>query len=347
MTRNASLIDHSLSGLEQLINDHGLPRFRAKQIAHWLYRRQVDSIEEMTNLPKNLRSTLAAEMRVGRSDPESVVVSTDGTKKYLFPAGVGRYVEAAYIPEADRATLCLSSQVGCRMGCRFCMTARQGFQGNLSAGEIVNQYLSLPERETVTNIVYMGMGEPLDNTDAVLRSLEIFTADWGVGLSQRRITLSTIGVLRELERFLAESSCHLAVSLHSPFDDERRKLMPAEDVNPIAEVVSTIRAAEMGRQRRVSFEYIVFKDVNHSVRHVKELARLLQGVRCRINLIRYHETPESPLRSADDGEMVAFQNALKARGLSTTIRTSRGQDVDAACGMLSTRRLDVQNGGDF
>jgi 23S rRNA (adenine2503-C2)-methyltransferase len=285
-------------------------------------------------------------MPVGRRDPEAVAVSADGTKKYLFGAGAGRFVEAAYIPDGDRATLCLSSQVGCRMGCLFCMTARQGLVENLSPGAIVNQYLSLPERDTITNIVYMGMGEPLDNTEAVLRSLDIFTSDWGIGLSHKRVTLSTIGVLPGLKRFLSESSCHLAVSLHSPFDAERRKLMPVQLVHPMADVVSEIREAEIGRHRKLSFEYIVFKDLNHSGRHVKELARLLQGLRCRVNLIRYHEIPGGRFQSADDEEIVAFQNALKAKGIATTIRASRGEDVGAACGMLSTKRLDQGNQGE-
>ena len=345
MSSQTALLDMSLSDLELLVADHGAPRFRAKQIADWVFSKRVVDVEEMANLPKNLRAALASEYSLGRADPESVTTSSDGTKKYLFPAGrarsMTRFVEAAYIPEENRATLCLSTQIGCSMGCLFCMTARQGLQGNLTAGEIVNQYLSLPERDSVTNIVYMGMGEPLDNVEPVLKSLEMFTQPWGLGLSHKRITVSTIGVVPGLRRFLEESSCHLAVSLHSPFDDERRSLMPIQHVYPLSEVLEVIRSADVGRQRRVSFEYIVFKGLNHSARHVKELTRLLYGIRCRVNLIRFHEIPGAPLHTAGHDEMVEFQNALKAKGIPTTIRASRGQDVEAACGMLSTKRHGV------
>lgn len=224
------------------------------------------------------------------------------------------------------------------MGCRFCMTARQGFQANLTAGEIVNQIRSLPEREKLTNIVYMGMGEPLDNYQNVIQSLEVLTAEWGFDMSPRRITVSTIGIINTMTRFLEQSQCHLAVSLHTPFDDERRDLMPVQNNHPIKEVLEVIRQYDMGRQRRVSFEYIVFKGMNDSLRHVNELARLLNGIQCRINLIRFHAIPDAPYHSPDDAGMIAFRDALKKKGIVTTIRASRGQDIEAACGLLSTKK---------
>ena len=206
-------------------------------------------------------------------------------------------MDAAFIPDGERATLCLSGQVGCRMGCRFCMTGRQGFQGNLTAGEIVNQYRSLPERERITNIVYMGMGEPLDNLANVLASLDILTADWGYGLAPRRITVSTVGVLPALEEFLERSACHLAVSLHSPFDEERRRLMPVEGLHPLAAVLDTLRRVAVPRRRRVSFEVIMFDGVNDTPRHAREMVRILDGIRCRVNLIPFHPVPGTDRKS--------------------------------------------------
>ena len=339
-----SLIGMTRNGLRDLATRYKQPSYRGDQIAHWIYRERAVSFDEMINLPGSFRSRLSEEYTLAPSPPESATESTDGTRKYLYRIDVRdgtkteRFVEAAYIPDRNRATLCLSTQVGCAMGCLFCMTAKQGLNGNLSAGQIVNQYMSLPEKDRVTNIVYMGMGEPLDNVDSVLSSLEILTSDWGFGLSQKRITVSTIGIIPGIERFLAESKCHLAISLHSPFDEERRRLMPVQNVYPIRDVLEIIRNSDLGKHRRISFEYIVFRGVNHSPKHVKELARITQGIPCRINLIRFHEIP-GPLRSATDDEMKTFQSTLVSKGITTTIRASRGEDVQAACGLLSTRRL--------
>jgi 23S rRNA (adenine2503-C2)-methyltransferase len=339
-----ALLGMTIDRLRELCRSLGVPAYRGDQLATWLYKKGATSISEMTNLPLALRNELSQGATVGRFEPSSVTASSDGTRKYLYGSPP---VEAAYIPETDRATLCLSTQVGCSMGCLFCMTARQGFRGNLDSGSIVNQYLSLPERDAVTNIVYMGMGEPLDNVEAVLDSLRIFTADWGLGMSKKRITVSTIGVLPGLKRFLAESDVHLAISLHSPFDEERKRLMPIQHIYPIREVLDHIRASELPRHRRVSFEYIVFRGLNHSARHVKEIARLLDGIPSRMNLIRFHAIPGAPLQTADWDQMLGFQNALKAKGIPTTIRASRGEDVSAACGMLSTKRLMTAAAEDY
>jgi 23S rRNA (adenine2503-C2)-methyltransferase len=219
------------------------------------------------------------------------------------------------------------------------MTGKQGFQGNLTSGEILNQFRSIPEWKTLTNIVYMGMGEPLDNLSEVLKSLQILTSDWGFAMSPRRITVSTIGITPAMLQFLDQSHAHLAVSLHTPFDEERRKLMPVQQVYPLQEVLSEIRSWDFGRQRRVSFEYILFKGFNDSPSHVKELSRILHGIRCRINLIRFHPIPDTPLESPDESTIQHFKELLNAKGITTTIRASRGQDIWAACGLLSTKKL--------
>ena len=340
MDSERTLYGLALSQLETLAADFGMPRFAARQMARWLYRRHAASVDMMTDLPAAARARLSAECRMGLSAPLRVSESADGTKKYLFRTSRQAYIESAYIPDRDRATLCVSSQAGCRMGCRFCATGRQGLTHSLSAAEILNQIVSLPERERLTNLVFMGMGEPLDNTDAVLRALEILTADWGFGWSPTRITLSTAGIAPELPRLLDESRVHLAVSLHNPFHDERAEIMPVERAYPIREVVDILRRYDFTHQRRVSFEYIVMSGLNDSPRHIRELCRLLNGIRCRINLIRFHKIPGSPYFSPDDRAMEAFRDALTAKGLTTTIRASRGEDIQAACGLLSTAETD-------
>ncbi len=325
----------------------GMPSFTAGQIAGWLYGKGISSIDEMTNLSRKNRDLLKENYLAGLFGPVKVQESIDGTKKYLYPARPGKFIETAYIPEENRKTLCVSSQVGCKMGCLFCMTGKQGFQGNLTAGEIVNQVGSLPEKDSLTNIVYMGMGEPLDNTAEVLRSLEILTAPWGFAMSPRRITVSTIGILPGLKEFLDHSDCHLAISLHTPFDDERRRLMPVQTVYPAAEILDFVKNYDWSGQRRVSVEYIMFDGLNDTERHVKELVRILGGIRCRINLIRFHPIPGTPLKGSPDERIIAFRDALNAKGITATIRRSRGQDIYAACGLLSTKELIRQEEQEF
>lgn len=334
-----SLFGKTIDELRDIVSERGMPAYAASQIAQWLYRSNVSSVDRMTNLSKDSREKLAKQFDIGTTGFSKVMESADGTKKYLFPTLQGKYVEAAYIPENKRNTLCLSTQVGCKMACLFCMTGKQGFQGNLTAGEILSQLVMIPEREKITNLVYMGMGEPFDNISEVMKSLEILTSAYGYGMSPRRITVSTIGIIPAMREFLNNSNCHLAVSLHSPFDEERRKLMPVENVYPLSQVISELRSYDIGRQRRISFEYIIFKGLNDTPRHVKEIARLLNGLRCRINLIRYHAIPGVPLESSDDNAMEEFRDALGRKGILTTIRQSRGEDIYAACGMLSTKAL--------
>ncbi len=325
----------------------GLPSFASQQLAEWLYQKRAGSIDDMSNISKKGREFLKENYELGILNPVKVQESVDGTKKYLFKHGTNRFIEAAYIPEEDRATLCVSSQVGCKMGCLFCMTGKQGFQANLSAGDIVNQIRSLPEFEKLTNVVYMGMGEPFDNLDNVLQSLEILTSDWGFAWSPKRITVSTIGIVPALEKFLIKSQCHLAVSMHTPFEDERRKLMPIENVYHLHDVIKTIKDFDWGKQRRVSFEYIMFKGLNDTNKHINELVKILHGVKCRINLIRFHPIPGTPLESSTEETIAYFKTRLNEKGILTTIRASRGQDIYAACGLLSTKELMKQPESEF
>ena len=341
MPRHEYLYGQTLPQLEALCNRLEMPRFAAKQIARWLYDKHATTIEAMSDLSARHRALLAETYEVGLTAPEKVSISTDGTKKYLYRTSQNHFIESAYIPDGDRATLCISSQAGCRMGCRFCATGRQGLQHSLSTNEILNQIESLPERERLTNVVFMGMGEPLDNTDNVLRALDILTAEWGFGWAPTRITVSTAGVASRLERFLEATQVHLAVSLHNPFPHERAEIMPIEKAWPIREVVEILRRYDFTHQRRVSFEYIVMSGLNDSPRHIRELCRLLDGIKCRINLIRFHKIPGSPYFSPDDRAMIAFRDALTAKGIHTTIRTSRGEDIQAACGLLSTAQNEA------
>ena len=334
-----SLFGKTLSELQEVVQELGLPKFTAKQITDWLYKKQISSIDEMSNLSLKTRELLNERFELGLTAYTKVQASIDGTRKYLFPTVQHKFIETAMIPERDRKTVCVSSQVGCKMGCLFCFTAKQGFQGQLSAGEIINQIRSIDEVNEVSNIVYMGMGEPFDNLDQVLKSLEILTSDWGYAMSPRRITVSTIGIIPGMLTFLEKSDAHLAVSLHTPFHEERQKLMPVQVAYPIEEVVREIKSWDFGKQRRISFEYIVFEGLNDSQEHVNELARLLSGLRCRINLIRFHPVPGTPLKSPDDATIQRFKDALNNKGILTTIRASRGQDIYAACGLLSTKEL--------
>lgn len=335
-----SLLGLTLEELQAVVKSVGMPGFAAKQIASWLYDKKITSIDEMTNLSLKHREALKDIYEVGAERPVDAMRSVDGTVKYLYRAGERHFVEAVYIPEEDRATLCVSSQVGCKMNCKFCMTGKQGFTANLTAGQIINQINSLPERDKLTNIVMMGMGEPLDNLDEVLKALHIMTSPYGYGWSPKRITLSTVGLRKGLQRYIEECDCHLAVSLHAPLPMLRRELMPAEKAFSITEIVELLRAYDFSKQRRLSFEYIVFKGVNDSLVHAKELLKLLRGLDCRINLIRFHAIPNVELEGADMETMTVFRDYLTAHGLFTTIRASRGEDIFAACGMLSTAKQE-------
>ena len=332
------LLGMSLAELQQVVADLGMPKFTAAQIAKWLYQQHVGTIDEMTNLSKVNREKLAQSYQVGCMAPIDCQKSKDGTIKYLFPVASGHFVETVYIPDGDRATLCVSCQVGCKMNCLFCQTGKQGYEGSLSAGDILNQIYSLPERETLTNIVFMGQGEPMDNLDAVLRATQVLTSDYGYAWSPRRITVSSVGVKNKLKRFLDESECHVAISMHSPLPEQRQMLMPAEKQMSITEVVDLLKQYDFSHQRRCSFEYICFAGLNDTTTHAREIIKLLRGLDCRVNLIRFHEIPGVDLPGADEKRMEALRDYLTAHGVFTTIRASRGQDIFAACGLLSTAK---------
>ena len=331
------LLGKNPSQLKEIALAAGLPGFTGNQLAQWIYGKRVRTLGEMTNLSKTGRERLSGSCEVGVARPLGAAVSSDGTKKYLFPVNGNpdNAVEAVMIPDGDRKTLCVSSQAGCRMGCKFCMTGRQGFHGNLSAADILSQFLAVDEAAELTNAVFMGMGEPLDNWEEVKKVIEVLTAPWGYGWSPKRITLSTIGVIPSLKRFLDECRCHLAVSLHDPFPEERLALMPAQKAFPLSDVIALLRRYDFSGQRRVSFEYTMFAGHNDTPRHADALLRLLHGLECRVNLIRFHRIPDFPYGTSSQQAMEAFRDRLARGGITATIRASRGEDILAACGLLA------------
>lgn len=336
--------------LKEAVKALGMPAFTGSQIAKWLYDKHITSIDEMTNISQANRALLAQHYCVSAISPIDCQRSKDGTIKYLFPVrcsatapsapteGSPRFVETVFIPDDDRATLCVSSQVGCKMNCLFCQTGKQGFDGNLTAADILNQIYALPERERLTNVVFMGQGEPMDNLDAVLKATQLLTAADGYAWSPKRITVSSVGVKNKLKRFLDESDCHVAISMHSPLHEQRLSLMPAEKAMPIEDTVALLKQYDFTHQRRCSFEYICFSGLNDSLTHGREIIRLLQGLECRVNLIRFHQIPGVDLPGADERRMEQLRDYLTSHGVFTTIRASRGQDIYAACGLLSTAK---------
>lgn len=338
-----NLFGSNLAELQQLCADEGMPKFAAKQMCDWLYAKHVESIDQMTNLSLKARARLNEIAYIGRHAPINCMVSTDGTKKYLFQCASTideqqQYVEAVFIPDGDRGTLCVSCQMGCRMGCRFCVTGQQGFHGSLDTSEILNQIFSIPEFDRLTNIVYMGMGEPMDNLDSVLRSTQVLTSDWGLAWSPTRITVSSVGVIPGLRRFLDESKCHVAVSLHNPFAEERKQIMPMQKAYSLNEILGLLRKYDWSGQRRISFEYTMFRGLNDDIRHAAELVKVLAGLRCRVNLIRFHASPDTPFHTPTPKTMERFRDYLNNHGITCTIRASRGEDIMAACGLLAGQK---------
>ncbi|MBR5688211.1 MAG: 23S rRNA (adenine(2503)-C(2))-methyltransferase RlmN [Prevotella sp.] len=332
------LLGMTIAELKTLAKESGMPAFTGGQIAKWLYIQHVSDIDEMTNISRQNRERLSATYEIGSMAPTDFQRSADGTIKYLFPTESGREVETVFIPDGERATLCVSCQVGCKMNCLFCQTGKQGFEGQLSVRDILNQVYALPERERLTNIVFMGQGEPMDNLDNVLKATEILTSDYGYGWSPKRITVSSVGVKNKLKRFLDESECHVAISLHSAIPEQRAMLMPAERGMSIVKVIELLRQYDFSHQRRLSFEYIVFGGLNDTPLHAREIVNLLKGLECRVNLIRFHQIPGVDLHEASEERMISLRDYLTHHGIFTTIRASRGQDIFAACGLLSTAK---------
>ena len=347
--------DLTAAELESWCVEGGEPPYRARQILAWVHRHGATRFEEMANLPKLLRRRLAESFHIGRLDPTTIALAGDGTRKLLFhlPAGEepGRQpaaIESVLIPQVerplgsrDRLTLCISSQAGCGMGCGFCATARMGLVRNLATGEIVGQVragsaLAAPER--LTNVVLMGMGEPLANYDAVLAALEILTADGGYAISPRRITVSTVGLAPAIPRFIAATRVNLAVSLHAPTDRQRERLVPVNRRYPLAALLAACREVPLPRRKRITFEYVMIAGENDADGDARALVRLLHGLRAKVNLIHFNPVPGAGFAPSPPGRVLRFQAILRQHGLSATIRESRGQDIQAACGQLAAAR---------
>ena len=344
-TKKEVLLGKTTAELKEVAKSLGMPNFTGGQISRWIYEKGVTSIDEMTNLSKANRERMAAAYCIGSMPPIDCQKSIDGTIKYLFPVRTTSengsrhlFVETVFIPDKDRATLCVSCQVGCKMNCLFCQTGKQGFEGHLTTADILNQIYSLPERERLTNIVFMGQGEPMDNLDNVLHATHILTSEQGVARSPKRITVSSVGIIDKLKRFLDESQCHVAISMHSPLHRQRAELMPVERSQHLTDVVALLKQYDFTHQRRCSFEYICFASLNDTMEHGREIVKLLKGLECRVNLIRFHPIPYIDLPGADEKRMESLRDYLTSHGVYTTIRASRGQDIYAACGLLSTAK---------
>lgn len=341
-----ALLGLTLNELHAVAESLGMPRFAAKQMADWLYVKRARNIEDMSNLSKvNRQALIDAGYEVGYEDPADAAVSSDGTIRYLFATPAGKHIETVYIPEihGDHATLCVSSQIGCKMHCYFCMTGKQGFNGQLTAHQIINQIFAIPESQSLTNLVFMGMGEPLDNWEEVEKALQIITSPWGMAWSPKRVTVSTIGQMQHLPDFLRDSQCNLAVSMHSAIPEERLRLMPLQQTYPIQDVIALLKQYDWTHQRDLTFEYIVFSGLNDDERHAKAVLRMVNGLQCKVNLIRFHAIPGVDLQSSTQSKMEWFRDYLCHHGVPTTIRASRGEDIFAACGMLSSMKREGKN----
>ena len=339
------LIGMTLEELQNVAMRGKMPKFVGKQLAQWLYDKKVTSFDEMANISKKNKEWLSENYEIGRETPASASKSSDGTVKYLFKVGNGNSIESVYIPDKERATLCVSSQAGCKMNCYFCATGRMGFKANLTAAQIMNQILSIPPKRAegeaqmnpLTNIVFMGMGEPLDNFKEVKKVIEILTADWGMAWSPKRITVSTVGKLPQLKELLEETQVHVAISVHTADSSQRESLMPAQKAFPISTVMKLLAGYDFSHQRRLSLEYIMWRNVNDDIAHAEMLVRLIGNVDCRVNLIRFHAIPGVDLVPSSEDRMLMFRSFLNQNGITATIRASRGEDIDAACGMLANK----------
>lgn len=325
--------------LRHWLESQGEPAYRFEQIASWLYGRRAPSFAAMSNLPRPLREALAREFHPPALAAERVAQAADGTRKLVFRLEDGRRIESVLIPDPPRLTLCVSSQAGCAMGCAFCATARLGLQRHLSAAEIVGQVLGsaehfLPE-EQLTNLVFMGMGEPLHNYDAVVEAIGVLTAPWGCGISARRITVSTVGLVPQMRRLMEETNVQLAVSLTAPSDEQRDALVPLNRRYPLEALLSACRELPIPQRRRITFEYVLLAGVNDSLVDANRLIHLLRGIRCKVNLIPFNPFPDSGFRRPDDAVVEAFRRHLDAAHVHCTVRQSRGRDVAAACGQLA------------
>jgi 23S rRNA (adenine2503-C2)-methyltransferase len=330
--------DLTLEELEAVVIAVGERRFRGAQLAGWLYDRGARSFDQMTNVPAALRHNLDERFMIGPLPPTTVSRSTDGTRKLLLTLSDGEQIETVIIPTSGRVTLCLSSQVGCAMGCEFCATARMGLHRNLGVAEILSQIFAaraaLAGGEELTNYVFMGMGEPLANYPRLSRTLETMISDWGMGISPRRITVSTVGLVPTMERLLTEFQVNLAVSLHATTDETRDRIAPLNRRYPIADLLGACRELPLQRRRRITFEYVMLDGVNDSPEDARRLVKLLAPIRAKVNLICFNPFAGAPFRASLRSRVEDFQAILHQGNLTATIRESRGQDIAAACGQL-------------
>jgi 23S rRNA (adenine2503-C2)-methyltransferase len=327
----------SYSEITSILEEIGFSGIPAEKITYWLYRRRIKDFMEMDNLPKVLRAYLNDHFSPGFYEPFQSFLSDDQSRKYLFNTRSGYPVESVYIPDNKRNTICISTQAGCRMACSFCNTGKLGFHGDLETNEILNQVGSIKEADSLTHVVFMGMGEPLDNYQNVLKALDILTAQWGFSFSPRNITVSTIGLKPRLKEFLKSTRCNVAISIHSPFDEERDEIIPSGGKYSIQELMDLVAAYKWEKNRRVTFQYIMIMGINDTIRHLDELIRILKGTAVRVNLMSYHSSEGSTIQSSPDDMRWYFKKRLIQNGISASIRRSRGQDIGAACGLLGKK----------
>jgi 23S rRNA (adenine2503-C2)-methyltransferase len=323
-----------LEGLELFIARHGKERFRARQVFKWIYQKDAESFEEMTNLSKEFRRELGEAARISTLVPETVEVSRDGTRKYLFRLDDGNSVESVLIPEEDRNTLCISSQVGCAMACEFCLTGTFRLTRNLSTAEIVNQISAVKKDLDVKNLVFMGMGEPLANLDNVIRALRIITCDDGLQFSTRRVTVSTSGLVREMDQLGHAVTVNLAVSLNATSDELRDRLMPINRKYPLKELLAACRRFPLPSRRMITFEYVLINGINDTLDDAKRMARLISGIPCKVNLIPFNEHDGCSFRKPTQAAIDVFHKYLLDKHFTVITRSSRGTDISAACGQL-------------
>ena len=336
--------DLTLREFESVLSERQEPSYRAQQIWQWLFQKRAASFSEMTNLPADLRARLAEDFTISRLAVLRQAVSTDGTEKFLFGLVDGQSVESVLIPEAERLTLCVSTQAGCGFGCAFCATAVLGLKRNLRASEILDQILdasrSLAGDQRITHVVLMGMGEPLANYAETVKALDVMTdSRWGLGISPRRVTLSTVGLVPQIRRLMEETRVNLAISLHAATEELRAGLMPVNRKYPLKQLIDCCRALPIPRRKRITFEYVLLRGVNDSTADARALCELLQGIRCKVNLIPFNPHPGSVYQRPDDADIQKFQDVLHLHGLQTNIRRPRGDDIQAACGQLQGEAL--------
>ena len=318
------------------ISAGGYDQSHAVAIAKGFYRKRIRDIHALPGIQKKLKILIDDDFIPGVFDPEALQASVDGSVKYLFRTNDGKAFETVFLPDKKRNTVCVSTQSGCRMGCPFCITARYGFHGNLSAGEIVNQIIGIPPAARIDHVVFMGMGEPMDNLEEVLKACTILTSDWGLAISPRDVTVSTVGITPSIRSFLDRSECNLTVSLYSPFEEERIKDVPAEKKYPVNEIIGILKNYPLKKKRRVSMAYMMIDGVNDSDRHLEGLKQLFSGSSIRINLLPYHPGYDDTRITSSEEKMQYFRHDLVISGVSASIRRSRGSDISASCGLLAS-----------